>query len=171
MKNFISKLLMGCFLASASTAFAMGDEYRLKLDGGLIVAMEERSFSADRHELRDCFQSYKTCLVDGVTAQGVIGSINTELTSVSAAVNGKRYVLDTSGMFNPMLSNKRLPEAVGGFCYDENNCGIRALLGDAGGTYVVEWIIRNQVVTRTVLASDDDLIELFRKNLRPTRYR
>ncbi|GAB2880629.1 hypothetical protein GCM10027277_57240 [Pseudoduganella ginsengisoli] len=161
---------MGWLAILTLPASAVGAEYQLKLDGGAALSVEEKPFAASQHTLRDCHQSYKTCVVDGVATQGVVSEIRTELAPVTVSVGSKRYMLDTKGMFNPQLSEKDMPRSFGGFCYDENNCGFRALLGDAGGTYVAEWIIHNQVVTRTVLAADDDLIHLFRDHLSPTRY-
>jgi hypothetical protein len=58
-----------------------------------------------------------------------------------------------------------------GFCYDKLNCSVRAVFGDAGGSHVAEWRIANGKAYRTVLSDSGDLVQYFKTNLMPPRYR
>jgi hypothetical protein len=141
-----------------------------KLSTGIEIVASEEKFSGPDHVLEGCDEPFRTCLVDGVPAVGSIHRPKTVLVSVIVKIDdNKRIRLDTSGMFDPLLPAD-ISQSFGGFCYDDKNCSFRAVLGDAGGAYVAEWVMTNGVLRRTILSDSADLVQFFKANLLPPRY-
>lgn len=93
----------------------------------------------------------------------------TRLTDIAVHIENRTFHLETTGMFDPLLGPGSGND-FGAFCYDADNCTFRAILGDAGGTYVAEWIVTNGVQRRTVLSDSSDLVNFVRRNLTPPHF-
>jgi hypothetical protein len=89
--------------------------------------------------------------------------------SISASIQGRRYELDASQMFDAWGGRPveaKLPDGTrfryfGGRCADAVNCTFRGLFSDGAGTFVAEWKIVDGTPQRTVLSWSDDVVKLF----------
>lgn len=144
--------------------YASAGSFTFVLPGHIKISATEEQFDSSKHHLIGCGQPYKTCVVDGQVAVGVIEKPQTALSDLEFIVGAQTYHLDTRGMYNPVLQPTRKKD-FGVFCYDSSNCTIRALLGDAGGAYFVEWIIANGVQRRSVLSDSSDLLHFAKSHL------
>lgn len=138
------------------------------LANGLIISATEQKFLPEEHRLSGCGRAFASCVIDGAPAIGPIRMPKTRLADITLHVGERTLHLDTTGIFDPFL--RPVTENFGAFCYDINNCTVRAILGDAGGTYVAEWIIANGVQRRSVLSDSSDLIEFMKGNLNPPHF-
>ncbi|NYE58984.1 hypothetical protein FHW58_000136 [Duganella sp. 1224] len=164
----VRKLWLGMVLAGVWGG-AWADEYALKLPGNVEVVAREERFDAAGHAVSGCGQADQVCRVDGFAVYGATGVPRSSLTRLVVKTGGASYELDTSGMYNPLL-DPELAGSVGGFCYDAKNCAFRAALGDAGGVYAAEWVIRNGSVFRTTLTDSADVFRFFKAHLSPPQY-
>lgn len=146
----------------------LGKDVTLRLDGNIDVAAREERFEPAVHDLKGCGNGSNFCEVDGVLAYGGISVPKSSLTKLTVKVGDATYELNTSGMFNPLLSS--LDGSFGGFCYDAKNCAFRAVFGDAGGIYAAEWTIKDGIAHRTTLSDSADLFHFFKSHLSPPQY-
>jgi hypothetical protein len=147
---------------------AEGAEPGTELRSGVHLVVNEMPFIATGHTIAGC-QPYRPCFIDGHRVFSAIGLPKTMLVSVRISYLGNNYQLDVAGMYDPLLG----PDLRGrwdGYCYDGRNCTVRAVLGDAGGSYAAEWQVVNGVVTRTILTDSADVVNFIRSNLLAPRY-
>ena len=52
----------------------------------------------------------------------------------------------------------------------KKNCQFRGLFSDAAGSFVAEWLIVDGLAIRTVLTSNNDVVNLFKKNIDPPEF-
>lgn len=110
-------------------------------------------------------------MIDNAVPVGNINTPKTYLKSLKIYVENRIYNLDISNMYDPLLHGEGLNGRFNGFCYNDLNCEFRAVFGDAGGTYAVEWHIENGFTYRSVLSPSNDIISLFKQDPVPPRYR
>jgi hypothetical protein len=128
----------------------------------------ESPFIAADHVIEGC-KTGLACRIDQREAIGSIGMPKSVLAEVRVTIDGATYRLDSTGAYNPLL-DKDLGRTWGAFCYDRENCTIRAALGDAGGSYGIEWIIRHGVPGRTILTNSGDVVRFLRSHLIAEHY-
>lgn len=144
-------------------------EYAVKLSNQVRLVVREENFDVTKHTMSGCAQPRQVCKIDGYFVHGAVGIPKSSLQSLIVSAGDKTYNLDITGMYDPFLSNS-LNDRFGGFCYDPENCSFRAILGDAGGVYAVEWVIVNGSAHRTILTDSQDIFEFFKSNLTPPQY-
>jgi hypothetical protein len=143
-----------------------------KLPSGVNVTIVEGAFDAKQFQIDGCSDKDNKCTINGRIPAGVaFGLPSTFVKSIVVSSNGKKYLLDSSGMYNAWggrpLKVKGVVRYFGGKCIDALNCRFRGLFSDAAGTYVAEWSIVGGVSTRTVLTDSDDIVGLFMKHIDP----
>lgn len=144
-------------------------EYALKLPGSIDVVAREDKFDREKHSVSGCGQANQICQVDGNLVYGATAVPKSSLSKLVVNIGGASYELDTKGMYDPLLG-PALNKNFGGFCYDSKNCAFRAVLGDAGGIYSAEWVIKNGQVFRTTLTDSADIFQFFKGHLAPPQY-
>lgn len=96
----------------------------------------------------------------------------TVLASLTVKRHGHVVVLQTDGMVDPLLGNPRAASTRLALACDEvDNCTVRGVFGDGGGTYAAEWIIQNGRATRTVFSNAMDLNGFIEAHLQAPVYR
>jgi|GEM_PF-977045 len=148
---------------------------KFNLNNGITLQIEEFAFHPDKHTIINCKDSNIPCLIDGLYPFGTAFNMpRTYVKRFTLIVSGKRYNLNTSGMYNAWrnrpLEYKDVVKYLEVHCYDENNCTLRGMFSDGAGIYVAEWLIINGVTLRTVISSSEDTVKLFFKNIEPPYY-
>lgn len=163
------KTVLFLFFIIGHTGQAFPADFSLRLEGNIeITAREEVFFPAD-HKLKGCDVPLDVCEIDNHRLLGSASIPKTTLSKLVVKVAGVRYELETSGMFDPLLGPD-IRNNFGGYCYDPKNCSFRAALGDAGGVYSAEWVIRNGHAYRTMLTDSSDTFEFIKYHLLPPQY-
>jgi len=145
----------------------------IAFDGDLELTFVESIYS--KGELERCAGSKVNCFQNGVPAFGV-GSLppKSYLAKLTLTYKDKIYVLDTKNMYNAGAERGREVKGVVEYfyahCYDQENCVVRGLFSDAGGSYVAEWQVINGASIRTILTSSGDIVQKFISNIRPPVY-
>ncbi|WP_150119017.1 hypothetical protein [Massilia sp. NR 4-1] len=168
MKILLSLLVSLIFLMCHIIVRA--GELTITLQGGVKIQAIEKSFVSKQHQLKGCAEKNKNCEIDGAVVVAPTGMPQTQLLRLVVQVGEKKYDLDTTGMFDPQITENGFVTQFGGFCYDPNNCAFRGVFGEAGGLYAAQWVIRNGKTWRTVLTDDMDTAQFFRANLTPPQY-
>jgi hypothetical protein len=154
-------------LAAAVPSPARAMELGTTLRSGVRLHVVTTPFDPAAHRLEGC-GSYEPCLIDGHRMFGAVRRPRTMLSRVRLEYGNAVYELDVTGMFDPLIQT--LHQNWDGDCYDERNCTLRAVLGDAGGIYAVEWQIVNGTATRTVLTDSMDVVHFFQAHLLAPKY-
>jgi hypothetical protein len=169
MRNLL-RIAAVCLLASGFPVRAAAGPVSFKLPGGMAIRIVEAPFVASRHRIKSCRGRADVCLVDGRVPFGTTGGMpKTYVKSISASIQGRRYELDASQMFDAWGGRPveaKLPDGTrfryfGGRCADAVNCTFRGLFSDGAGTFVAEWKIVDGTPQRTVLSWSDDVVKLF----------
>ena len=152
-----------------------GEEKSYDLGNSLSIHIEEKAFVIDEWEIKYCPNSKVVCLINGSSPYGVDGTTpKTYLSKLTAIINGKKFVLDSSNMFNAWGTRPlEYPGAVkyfAGICQSKNWCTLRGLFSDAAGSFVAEWQIRQGIPERTIITTSKDVVSLFIKNIEPPVY-
>ncbi len=165
--RFALLLVASCFALSA-----WGQTVEFTLDSGVGVRLVEAAPGSKGV----CAKADVECdyLVRSLIGKGQ--PPRTYLALAEVKFEGRTFRLDTRGMVNPLVSAPRTANALvkerrfGGFCYDKTTCFFRAVFGDAGGSFVAEWIVVDGRPVRTMFSSNGDLVAFFLKNIEPPRY-
>jgi len=98
----------------------------------------------------------------------------TYVKSITISFKGQEYSLDASDMYDAWGSRRlEYPGVIRYFgcnCFDKTNCQLRGIFADGAATFVAEWRIIDGRSVRTVFAFDDDIVDLFMKNIDPPEY-
>ncbi|MGO4478184.1 hypothetical protein AB4Z32_18220 [Massilia sp. 2TAF26] len=108
------------------------------------------------------------CNAGSARLLGGKGRATRYVSSITVATGSRSYALDVSDMVDPLFGTARTNFS--GFCYDDRNCGFRAVFGDAGGSYAAEWQVIEGKPVRTVFSGSGDLVQFFLANPVPPRY-
>jgi hypothetical protein len=152
MKRLAPSLFL---VASAATAadFAAQD--------GATISYEEVPFQARSHTVRYCKnETLCACQVDGAWPLGTAPCQvpETQLAALQVRVAGKAYQLDTSRMFNPGI-NPAHPEKQFKVSCKGKACTVKASFSDGAGAYVAEWGLQEGKARRTLLSSDEEIVD------------
>jgi hypothetical protein len=96
---------------------------------------------------------------------------HTVLASLTVKRHGHVYALQTEGMVDPQLNAGGTSVRMALACDAADNCTVRGVFGDGGGSYAAEWIIQNGRATRTVFSNAMDLERFIGEHLQAPVYR
>lgn len=157
----------------SGTAVSEVKVYTLK--GGIAVSIEEAPFDPKKHKLEDCEDPTTPCKIDGSFPFGTAFDLpETYVKEMSLMIDGERYLLDVTGMYNAWgdrpLEHEGTIRYLGAHCYDSRYCTLRGIFSDAAGSFVAEWEVIDGESLRTIITSSGDVINLFIKNIDPPYY-
>ena len=159
MKRLALSLLL---VASATTAadFTTQD--------GTTISYEEAPFQARSHNVTYCKNETPcACQVDGAWPFGTAPCQlpETQLVELQLRVAGKTYPLSTSRMFNPGIDPAH-PEKQFKVSCKAKACTVKASFSDGAGTYVAEWKLQDGKARRTLLSSDEEIVDKVMRDIR-----
>ena len=171
MKIFIFAFVL---LFSCNLFAEQKSEFTLPND--IEVTIIEDEFKEKDFVVKRCMDDKRNiCAINGIFPFGFDGRLpKTYLKKIIIKHNDDIYELDTSGMYDAWGSRARYSTenkagSFNGYC-SEIKCAFRGVFSDAAGTFAAEWIIIEGQVTRTVLTSSNDVLNLFSKNIVPPTY-
>jgi hypothetical protein len=139
------------------------------------ITIIESPFQKANFDVEGCSEQSMGCRINGYIPYGVaFGLPKTFVKSITVLFQDKSYELDVSNMYNAW-GNRPLEYTdsvryFGGKCFDKKSCHFRGIFSDASGSFVAEWVIINGYVTRTVLTSSDDVVNLFIHHIEPPEF-
>ncbi|HEY9051773.1 MAG TPA: hypothetical protein VIQ03_09535 [Gammaproteobacteria bacterium] len=110
-------------------------------------------------------------LPNGEIIFGATNEPKTYVSNITFSIKKKSYQLDSKYMYNAWGGRPvEVPDVIkylDAHCYDTENCTIRGLFSDAGGSFVAEWKITNGIPLRTIITDSPDVVYFFTKNITP----
>lgn len=147
--------------------------YEFKFESGIKLNFEEYLYTES--DIKNCSMNHESCFLNGVPAIGVGASHpNSYVANLILTTQSKVYKLNTENMYNAALERPREIKGVIEYfyagCFNADNCIVRGLFSDAGGSYVAEWLVIDGVPMRTILTSSGDVVHKFIEDIRPPVY-
>jgi hypothetical protein len=164
-----SLLLSVLVVLQTASAFA-DDVSEFTLPSGVAVKIVEAPFGGADFRVSRCSPEGYNCLVNGRIPFGTTRTPTTFVKSITISYAGTTHELDVSDMYDAWGHRSSPSDYFGGKCWDANDCHVRGLFSDAGGSFVAEWLVWEGAVTRTVITGSGDVVNLFQKNLEPPEY-
>ena len=117
-------------------------------------------FDKNKSTITDCGEGY-ICQIDNSPFWGSDGGIpQSALSKAFVTVNGKNIKLETSGMYNPSISNSTKNNYVVKHYYG-NTWKVRGTFSDGAGAYHAEWLITKDGSMRILLGDGELLYDAF----------
>lgn len=155
-------------LFASASAVGADSVASFKLASGHKVTIIEAPFAESGLK----YSESAPCLVNGHIPFGTDCSIpTTYVKRISIVIRGQTFQLESSHMFNAwgmrhLTTYKGKPVTYFiGTCPSKKHCIFRGLFSDGAGSFVAEWQVFQGATTRTVLSSDDEIINLFMKSM------
>lgn len=168
------EVLLGC-LFSISCVAKTDTSSTFTIPSQVQITITESTFVKAAFDIEGCLIENESCRINGHIPYGVVSGLpKSYVKSIAVSFQGSTYQLDVTNMYNAW-GNRPLEYSVssryfGGRCFDERNCQFRGVFSDAAGSFAAEWVILNGYVTRTVLTSSHDVVNLFLNNIDPPEY-
>ena len=139
-------------------------QYNLVISEDIKVKLQETII--DEHN--------KSPLPNGEFVFGTTKSPKTFVSEIVFKVRGRAYHLDSRYMYNAWGDRSvTIPDVIKYFyayCHNEENCIVRGLFSDAGGSFVAEWKIIDGKAIRTVMTNSSDIVSAFSTNISPPMF-
>lgn len=108
------------------------------------------------NKVTDCGDGY-ICLINNMPFWGSDGKVpKTSLSKAYVTINNNTIVLDTTGMFNPLISDSNKSQYTITHYFDDA-WKVRGKFSDGSGSYFAEWLI-NKTGSIRVLIGDSELL-------------
>lgn len=110
----------------------------------------------EKNNVTDCGDGY-ICLINNIPFWGTDGKLpKTHLTKASVNINNNTIELDTTGMYNPLLSESNKANYSATHYFDDA-WKIRGRFSDGAGSYYAEWLV-NKTGSIRILLGDSELL-------------
>lgn len=132
----------------------------IKLDNDVSITFVVEAFAKSKHQVTDCGDGY-ICLVNDKPLWGTDGKVpSTQLRRMKVNINGREIILDTSGMFNPMIvaSGSDTYQIIN---YYADVWKVRGKFSDGAAAYYAEWLIVNGHSSRVLIGNSESLHDAF----------
>ena len=132
----------------------------IKYDNDIQLRFEETPFDKQGNIITECGEN-TICLINNQPLWGSDGKIpETSLKSLTIIIQGKSIPLDTSCMFDPLVSSEK-KTAYSVSHYFADSWKVRGRFSDGAGTYYAEWLVTKQASVRTLLGDSELLYDAF----------
>lgn len=173
----MKKLFLTTILIILCPKFSYAHDTRsdFNLPSKVQVTIIEANFYRKKFKIEGYGINENLCRINGQIPFGTTFYLpKIYIKSITILFQGKSYALDASNMYdawkNSPLNYSKGIRNFGGKCIDTQNCKFRGIFSDTVGIFVAEWIIINGRSLRTVMSSNDDVIDLFFKKIDPPGY-
>ncbi|PKM45694.1 MAG: hypothetical protein CVV05_05380 [Gammaproteobacteria bacterium HGW-Gammaproteobacteria-1] len=129
---------------------------KIELEDGISLVFEEIPYDRDTDIPTDCGDGY-ICLVNNRPLWGADGKLPvTKLGKAIVKIDAAEIQLDTSGMYDPLISADRKSQYEVTHYYGEI-WKVRASFSDGAGAYYAEWLVTRAGSIR-ILIGDSELL-------------
>lgn len=124
------------------------------------ITFVELPYNKDTDRPTDCGDGF-ICLVNNQPLWGADGKLpQSKLESISVNIKGTNISLDTSGMFNPMVSQERKSQYKIIYYYGDS-WKVRGRFSDGAGAYYAEWLVNKGGAIRIMIGDSELLYDAF----------
>jgi hypothetical protein len=149
------------FIVSACHAAGTANTItEISYDDGISLVFEEMPYNRESDVPTDCGNGF-ICLINNQPLWGADGKLpDTKLEKATVTVKKARIELDTSGMFNPLISTARKPHYQVIHYYGDT-WKVRGRFSDGAGTYYAEWLVTKSGSMRIMIGDSELLYDAF----------
>lgn len=132
----------------------------IPLADGISLLFEETQFEKNTDKPTDCGNGY-ICLVNNQPLWGADGKMpTTKLKKAQVVIKGVKADLDTSGMYDPVVSiNRKSHYSV--VHYFDDTWKVRGRFSDGAGAYYAEWLVTKAGSIRVMIGDTELLYDAF----------
>lgn len=149
------------FIVSACNAASTTNSVtEITYDDGISLVFEESLYNRKTDTPTDCGDGF-ICLINNQPLWGADGKLpDTKLKKATVTINTARIELDTSGMYNPLISTDRKPHYKVIHYYGDT-WKVRGRFSDGAGTYYAEWLVTKNGSMRIMIGDSELLYDAF----------
>lgn len=131
-------------------------------DNGVKLVVKLEKFVSKNHQMKKCGDY--VCLIDGKLAYGSDGKVpSVRVSELVFEKNGKRVLLDTSSMYDPMINEQNIGAMLRVEPYWDDFHKVIGYFSDGAGAYVCQWIVSTSGATRVHISDVESLFDLASK--------
>jgi len=154
-KYLISIIVTSIFFISSCNAD--NKSHTFKINNKVQLTFIESDFSNAEDKPTDCGDGY-ICLINNKPFWGSDGKVpKTSLSRAYVTIKNNTIELDTTGMYNPLISDSNKSQYTVTHYFDDA-WKVRGQFSDGAGSYFAEWLI-NKTGSIRILIGDSELLD------------